>query len=74
MMPQNGASVYAKLRNAFAAGHVTGAVKMDHALTAYAAEGSLRRLEKAGMINDIVLKGGRLWNILKWLQRTYGGH
>ncbi len=58
----SGASVYARLRNAFAEGKVPGALKMDQALTYYAAESSLRRLAAAGMMGDVVLKGARLWN------------
>lgn len=64
----SGESVYARLRTAFREGRITGARRMDHALTSYAAECAIRRLEMAGLLGDVVLKGGRLWTV--WGEAT----
>ena len=59
----SGESIYARLRMAHKAGRVPGAQRMEHALTLFAAECSLRRMGAADMLAGVVLKGGRLWSL-----------
>lgn len=67
-MSVSAASVYGRLRDGVKAGTIPGARQMDGALTAYAAESCMRRLQAAGMLDEVVLKGARLWSA--WGQNT----
>lgn len=58
-----GQKAYEKLRSAHQNGVLLGARNMHAALTLYGLEGVMRRLGKAGMLGEVVLKGARLWSV-----------
>jgi len=56
-------SIYERLRNSQRKGGLGNANTMHGALTLFAAEGVMRRLDQANLLSEVVLKGARLWSV-----------